>query len=164
MIVPAAVSAGAGAAAFIDVRTGRIPNPLTAAVALAGFGLAAVGLTGLSLAGAVLGGVLGLLLLLPGHVWGGTGAGDVKLLGALGTLLGPGGVLMAFLYGAIAGGVLAVVHARRRGRLGATLGRTAHLAAGRPGASDQVKAQADASRFAYGPALAVGAIVAALLA
>ena len=59
------------------------------------------------MAAAAIGGVLGFVMMLPGHVLGGTGAGDVKLVAALGTLLGPAGVFMAVLYGAVAGGVLA---------------------------------------------------------
>lgn len=161
--MPATVAAGAGIAAAIDLRTGRIPNPLTGALALTGFSLAGLGLTGQSMAGAAVGGLLGMLLMLPGHVLGGTGAGDLKLLAALGTLLGPAGVLMAFLYGAIAGGLLALVHAWRRGRLGTTLDRTGRLAAARPGARQEIDASAAVSRFAYGPALAAGALVAALV-
>ena len=110
----AAVVAASGTAAVIDLRTGKIPNPLTAAVAAGGLGLAAFGLTGHSMAGALVGALLGFVLMLPGHLFGGTGAGDVKLLAALGTWLGPGGVLMAFLYSAIAGGLLAVAHAMKR--------------------------------------------------
>jgi prepilin peptidase CpaA len=163
VVVPAAVAVGAGAAAVIDLRTGRIPNPLTAALAALGFILAGFGLTGQSMTGAALGGVLGFLLMLPGHVLGGTGAGDVKLLAALGTLLGPAGVLMAFLYGAIAGGLLAAGHAWHRGRIRTTLGRTARLAAGRSGAKEEIDGAAARTRFAYGPALALGAMVAALL-
>ena len=112
----AGVAAASGIAAAIDLRTGRIPNPLTATVAAAGLGLAAFGLTGHSIAGAACGAAVGFALMLPGHLLGGTGAGDVKLLAALGTWLGPGGVLMAFLYSAIAGGVLAAAHAASRRR------------------------------------------------
>lgn len=36
-------------------------------------------------------------------------AGDVKLMGAVGAALGPGGVLIAFLYSAIAGGIYALL-------------------------------------------------------
>lgn len=160
----AAVVAASGVAAAIDLRTGRIPNPLTATVAAAGLGLAAFGLTGHSMAGALGGAALGFALMLPGHLFGGTGAGDVKLLAALGTWLGPGGVVMAFLYSAIAGGVLAVAHAVKRRRLGTTLSRTARLAAAQGGVKHEIDGSAAASRFAYGPALAVGATVAALLA
>lgn len=162
--MPAAVAAGAGAAAAIDLRTGRIPNLLTAVLAVAGFVLASQGWTGQTMVGAALGGALGFVLMLPGHLFGGTGAGDVKLLAALGTLLGPAGVVMAFLYGAIAGGLLALAHAWRRGRLGTTLDRTARLAAARPGVKQEIDRGAEASRFAYGPALAAGAVLAALLA
>lgn len=159
----AAVVAASGTAAAIDLGTGRIPNPLTATVAAAGIGLSAFGLTGHSVAGALLGALIGFALMLPGHVFGGTGAGDVKLLAALGTWLGPAGVVMAFLYSAIAGGVLAVAHATRRRRLTTTLGRTARLMAAQPGAKQEIDQAAPASRFAYGPALAVGAILAAVL-
>ena len=159
----AAVVAASGAAAAIDVRTGRIPNLLTAAVAVAGFALAGLGLSGHSVAGALTGAVLGFALMLPGHLLGGTGAGDVKLLSALGTLLGPGGVLMAFLYSAMAGGLLALGHAFTRRRLGTTLARTARLMAAPGETKKEIDGAARASRFAYGPALAVGAIAAALL-
>jgi prepilin peptidase CpaA len=163
VIVVAAVAAASVAAAAIDLRTGRIPNPLTASIAAAGLGLAAFGMTGHSVASALVGAAVGFGLMLPGHVLGGTGAGDVKLLAALGTWLGPAGVLMAFLYSAIAGGLLAVAHAVRRRRLGTTLSRTARLVAGQEGAKQEIDRSAGATRFAYGPALAVGAIVAALL-
>jgi prepilin peptidase CpaA len=162
--VLAAVAAASGIAAAIDLRTGRIPNPLTATVAAAGLGLAAFGLTGHSIAGAACGAVVGFALMLPGHLLGGTGAGDVKLLAALGTWLGPGGVLMAFLYSAIAGGVLAAAHAANRRRLGTTLSRTARLVAAPGRTKTEIDDAAAASRFAYGPAIAVGAIAAALLA
>jgi prepilin peptidase CpaA len=162
-VVVAAVVAASGIAAAIDLRTGRIPNPLTATIAAAGLGLTAFGLTGHSMAGALVGAALGFGLMLPGHMFGGTGAGDVKLLAALGTWLGPAGVLMAFLYSAIAGGMLAVAHAVKRRRLGTTLSRTARLVAAREGAKHEIDGSAAASRFAYGPAIAVGAIAAALL-
>lgn len=155
-----AAAAAAIAGAGIDLRTGRIPNLLTGATAATGLALAATGVSGTSLAAAVVGGVLGVGLMLPGHLVGGTGAGDVKLMGALGTLLGPGGVLVAFLASAIAGGALAFVHAWRRGRMGVTVVRTARLATGAAGAKAQVDAAAPLTRFAYGPAIAAGAIVA----
>jgi prepilin peptidase CpaA len=163
LVVLAAVVAASGAAAAIDLRTGRIPNPLTALVAITGFALAGLGLSGHSMAGALVGALLGFALMLPGHILGGTGAGDVKLLAALGTLLGPGGVVMAFLYSAIAGGLLAVVHALRRRRLATTLSRTARLVAAPGETKREIDGAPHASRFAYGPALAIGAIAAALL-
>jgi prepilin peptidase CpaA len=163
LIVLAAVMAASAAAAAIDLRTGRIPNPLTATTAVVGLALAGFGLSGHSVVGALAGALLGFVLMLPGHLLGGTGAGDVKLLAALGTLLGPGGVLMAFLYGAVAGGLLAIGHAIHRRRLGTTVSRAAGLVAAPGQTKREIDGTAPASRFAYGPALAFGAIVAALL-
>jgi prepilin peptidase CpaA len=163
LVVLAAVIAASGSAAAIDLRTGRIPNLLTATVAVTGFALAGLGLTGHSMAGALAGALIGFALMLPGHLLGGTGAGDVKLLAALGTLLGPGGIAMAFLYSAIAGGLLAVGHAVRRKRFGTTVSRTARLMTAPAETKKEIDGTARASRFAYGPALAVGAIAAALL-
>ena len=158
-----AVVAASGAAAAIDVRTGKIPNRLTAGVAVLGIALTAAGWTGHSMAAAVIGGGIGFVMMLPGHVFGGTGAGDVKLVAALGTLLGPAGAFMAVLYGAVAGGVLAVAHALRRRRLATTLSRTARLVAAPVEAKKDIDGAAVHSRFAYGPAIAIGAITAALL-
>jgi prepilin peptidase CpaA len=158
-----AVVAASSVAAAIDVRTGKIPNRLTAGVGGLGLALTAAGLTGHSMAAAAVGGVLGFVMMLPGHVFGGTGAGDVKLVAALGTLLGPAGVFMAVLYGAVAGGVLAVAHALRRRRLAITLSRTARLVAAPVEAKRDIDGAAAYSRFAYGPAIAIGAIAAALL-
>ena len=65
----------------------------------------------------------------------------MKLLGAFGTLLGPAGTVHAFLAMAIAGGLMALailVYRRRRGETD--------------------------NRFAYAPAIAVGACVAAAVA
>ena len=156
------VAAAAVTAAAIDVRTRRVPNPLTAAVALIGVGIAAAGLgrvgLGLSLAGCL----VGQLLMLPGYVIGAMGGGDVKLLASLGTLLGPAPTLRAFVASAIAGGLIAVFVAYRRGRLAATVAGTAALMTSVGTGMDEItNAQRD-NRFAYAPAIAVGAIVAAL--
>ena len=160
----AAVVTASGAAAAIDLRTGRIPEPADGAGRHHRVSRwRASACRGTRWQAPWSGALLGFALMLPGHILGGTGAGDVKLLAALGTLLGPGGVVMAFLYSAIAGGLLAVGHALERRRLGTTSPgprawwrrrrRRRRRSMGRPGAS----------RFAYGPALAVGAIAAALL-
>ena len=148
------------AASAIDQRTGRIPNALTAAAALAGLTLATLGLTGLTLPMALIGGGLGFGLMLPGRLFGATGGGDVKLMAAFGTLLGPHQVVIAFLIGAIAGGALALAHAGRRGRVGITMSRTVRLVTDPAAAKALIDDAAPHTRFAYGPALAVGAVFA----
>ena len=158
-----ALVAGALTATVIDVRTRRIPNLLTGSLAAVGLGLAAGGFSGIS-AAASLGGMLaGLLLMLPGHALGATGAGDVKLMAAVGAVLGIHVIVNAFLFTALAGGVLAVAVAMRRRRLGATLSGTSRLIASPADARQEIRGAAKASRFAYGPAIAIGSLVAALI-
>jgi prepilin peptidase CpaA len=159
----AAVTAGVLVATVIDIRTRRIPNELTATMAILGLGLAAGGMSGVTIWASLAGLVLGLALMLPGHLLGGTGAGDVKLMAAVGAIVGPVTVVNAFLLTAITGGVLAIAVAVRRRRLSVTLTGTGRLIAGAPGAGDQIRARAPASRFAYGPAIAVGSVLALLL-
>ncbi len=157
----ALVLVGATVAAAIDLETRRIPNALTGGIAAAGLLLAGLHVDGAGLPAAVGGLVVGLLLMLPGHLLGRTGAGDVKLLAALGTLLGPAGAAAAFVYTLIAGGVLAVLVAVQRGRLKTTVTRTATLV--RTGGSNvaEIDRASAANRFAYAPAIAVGACLAA---
>jgi prepilin peptidase CpaA len=114
-----------------------------------------------TLAGAIAGCVIGFALMLPGHIFGATGAGDVKLFAALGTLLGPRAVLNAFLYTLIAGGVLAVGIAIARGRFVGTLTRVAVLAR-TGGNTAEIEEEGQNNRFAYAPAIAFGTLVAAL--
>jgi prepilin peptidase CpaA len=160
--VVATVVASVGAGAVIDLYTRRVPNPLTIGIAVVGVAMAATHVSGVSVAGALAGFALGLFLMLPGHLIGATGAGDVKLLAAVGTLLGPSRIGMAFLYAAVAGGALAMAVALRRRRFGATMERAAALV--RTGGANvaEIEGPSADNRFAYAPAIAVGAIVAAL--
>ena len=110
VLVPATVFAG-----WNDYRFHRVPNWLSALVAGAGLGAQAYwnGRAGAidSLEGMFVGfGVLVGLWLIRGM-----GAGDVKLMAALGTWLGPQLTLAAIAVGGLLGGVLALaVVARQR--------------------------------------------------
>jgi len=107
----------AGTACVYDLRTRRIPNALTFGAALVALLFQA--LTGGSPALATAGGgwLVGIVLFFPFFALGGLGAGDVKLLGAIGAWIGPASVLHVGLYSALAGGVFAVVVALRAGYL-----------------------------------------------
>jgi prepilin peptidase CpaA len=157
-----AIAGGGGAGAIVDLWSRRVPNPLTLGVAVLGLTLAVLGRSGLSPMAAVAGLVVGLLLMLPGHVIGATGAGDVKLLAALGTLLGPRHIVVAFVYTAIAGGILSLIVAGRRRVLRETVERTTTLVrtGGRNVAA--IEHRTTNNRFAYAPAIAIGAMAAAL--
>jgi prepilin peptidase CpaA len=162
LIVFGTLAAGGFAAAAIDLRTRRVPNALTLTLAAAGIVFAAAGIGRVTLLGAIAGMAAGLVLMLPGHLFGATGAGDVKLFAALGAILGPASIGAAFLYTAIAGGVLAATVAMRRRRLGQTLDRTRRLIADGAGAIAEIEHADAGNRFAYAPAIAIGVLLAAV--
>jgi prepilin peptidase CpaA len=97
------------AASLTDIAQRRVPNTIT--FPLAAFGLIyhfyMSGMNGFifSVSGILAGG--GLLVLF--YLMGGMGAGDVKLMAAVGSILGPAGVLHAFVYCALIGGLYSVV-------------------------------------------------------
>jgi prepilin peptidase CpaA len=153
---------GTGAAATIDIARRRIPNVVSLGLAAVGIALAASGTSGVTLSASLAGFVVALVLMLPGHLLGATGAGDVKLFAAVGAVLGLGRVFDAFLFTALAGGAVAVVIAFQRGRLRRTLAQTARLC-GQPAETRKtIQAPAEHNRFPYGPAIAVGSVLAAL--
>src|SRR6476619_6596132 len=108
-------------ACITDFRSRRIPNVLTfgaSAAAIVFFGLTNGWAGSLwSLAGWA----VGCGLFLPWFLLGGMGAGDVKLLAALGAWAGPGNAIGIALYGGIAGGIFAVVVSMYAGYLGEML-------------------------------------------
>ena len=147
-------------AARADVRTRRIPNALTGpAIMLAllahfwyeGFPGLRSSLVGMLVAGG---------LLLPGFVFRFTGAGDVKLMAAIGAWLGFPAALMATLFAFIAGGLVALVVAARRGIVRHTLWNTAWLAAWvmRPGAVAGTPPPGSGVRFPFALAVLAGSI------
>lgn len=104
-------------AAIWDLKSRRIPNVLTFGAALAAI-VAHGSVEGLSGAGwSAAGWLVGVAFFLPFFALGGMGAGDVKLLAALGAWLGPGATVWVALYSLIAGGVLGLVVALGYGYL-----------------------------------------------
>jgi prepilin peptidase CpaA len=104
-------------AAVTDVRDGRIPNWLTVSLAAFGFGVQSWehGWDGFLFS---LGGLgIGLACLLFFYIKGGMGAGDVKLLGAIGAILGPGQVVLAFACAAMLGGLYSLALLSNHGGL-----------------------------------------------
>jgi prepilin peptidase CpaA len=162
LIAIATIVAGTAIGAAIDVRTRRVPNPLTMGLAALGVVYAACGIGGLSLGGSLAGLALGLAVMLPGHLIGATGAGDVKLFAAAGAFVGPAHILTAFLYTALAGGALAVVISLWRRRLRETVGGTALLIATAGANATAIESPLSHNRFAYAPAIAVGTVLVAL--
>jgi prepilin peptidase CpaA len=115
-------------AAVIDVRSRRIPNRLTGPLALAGL-LWATCVSGLAgLGDAALGCLLLSFPFVVLFLFAGGGAGDAKLMGALGTWLGVVNGSLALAAVCLAGVFLAVVCALAKKQLLATLARVASLA------------------------------------
>lgn len=164
MTLTAMLVIGAGVAAtVVDVRRRRVPNVLTMGLASVGLVLAMTGFGTVTIGGALGGLALGLALLLPAHMFGATGAGDVKLLAAFGALLGPSDVFDAFLRAAILGGAMALTVALWRGRLRETLYGTAMLVATRSRTvTALIEHPAANNRFPYAPAIACGAVLVVL--
>src|SRR5450755_1769164 len=104
-------------AAFVDFRTHRIPNWLTVPALFLGLGLrtAISGWAGAktSLEGAG----LALVLLLPLVLLRALGAGDWKLMGAVGAFMGPAMFLFVLLGSIFVSGLMAIVEMLRTGRV-----------------------------------------------
>ncbi|SFH38809.1 A24 family peptidase [Modicisalibacter xianhensis] len=98
-------------AAIWDVIQRRIPNALVFAGAILGsmLQLVLVGIDGLL--DALMGFGVGLVILLPGYLIGYTGAGDAKLMAAIGTFLGPQNIFLAAMSSIAVGGVVALGYA-----------------------------------------------------
>ncbi|MCC6344917.1 MAG: prepilin peptidase [Bryobacterales bacterium] len=108
-------------AAAADIRTRRIPNPLTATGAIAGFILntALHGIPGAR--SSLLGLALGAALFLPLFLLRGRGGGDLKLMAAAGAIAGPSNTLLIFVLTAITGAILALVLLLSKGSLSTVL-------------------------------------------
>jgi prepilin peptidase CpaA len=104
-------------AAIFDIRYRRIPNWLVLAGIIVGtaWNVSSSGLSGLGRAAAGLG--LGFILYFPLYLLRARGAGDVKLLAAVGAITGPGNCLWIFLLTAVLGGVIALILVLFRGRV-----------------------------------------------
>src|SRR5215813_2561258 len=103
-------------AAVLDVRWRRIPNWLALGALLLGLLLqvSRFGLPGVAIG--LAGAALGFGLLLPFYMLRAVGAGDVKLLAAVGAMVGPQNLLTVALGAAIVGGVMSVAVLARQGR------------------------------------------------
>ena len=154
---------------YTDLKTRKIYNAVVAPAALAGLAINTfyLRLAGLifSLQGLGLG--FGLLFVL--FALGGFGAGDVKLVSAIGALKGPLFVFKVFLGTGLAGGVLAILVLLRQKRLLSTIKRVSRSLYIFIGSVFKVntlktldKAEFDES-LPYGVAIGIGTVMAYLV-
>jgi prepilin peptidase CpaA len=117
-LLPALFAAIAG---FTDWRSRRIPNWLTIGGLLLGIGINSLTRGWPGAKDSLLGVGLGLALLLPFVLVRSLGAGDWKLVGALGAFLGPSRLLTVLFATVLVAGVMALILVIWKRRMGQTL-------------------------------------------
>lgn len=117
-ILLAAVVIVAGA---YDILYRRIPNWLVLPCWIAGFAVNAALAGWAGLTAAALGFVLAMVVYFPLYLLRGMGAGDVKLMAAIGALVGPTAWLIIFIFSGLVGGVVAIFVMLVHRRFGKTL-------------------------------------------
>lgn len=154
-------------AVVYDIRFQIIPNFLTlSSMAIAIFFYTLIqGPQGFLMS--VGGAGLGIALMLIPYLMGGMGAGDAKLMGAVGGLLGPKGVVIAFLLTALVGGVYALGVLVRYGGVRETLTRYGQMLKVffMTGKVNYVPPSANETkpRMRYGIAIALGTMIAVFM-
>lgn len=99
-----------------DVQTHRIPNPLVIGGVLLGLATAFLP-NGIGWQSATFGSLAGLVIFIPLYLLRILGAGDVKLLTAVGAFVGYPGILTVALFTGLAGSILALLLAIRHRQL-----------------------------------------------
>jgi prepilin peptidase CpaA len=103
-------------ASWIDYAERRVPNWLNAALAVIGLTLQATYFGWNGVGYGLLGLLVGFAVLIVPWLMHGMGAGDVKLMMAIGTWLGPWLTLVSFCAGGIIGGLIAIIMICSTGR------------------------------------------------
>jgi prepilin peptidase CpaA len=111
-------------AAWTDVRERRIPNWLTATVALAGLAQSLTPFSRITPLEALTGLGVGFALPFLLYAVGGRGAGDVKLLAGIGAWMGFRPVVWVFAAAAIVSLIVALVQCAAQGKLKALISNT----------------------------------------
>ena len=114
-------------AAVFDVRFRRVPNWLALSGIVLGFVLNMFLFGSTGALAALLGGGLAMLIYFPLFVVRGMGAGDVKLMMAIGFIVGPANWLAIFFITAILGGAFALLLVVRSGMLMQTISNVAFI-------------------------------------
>jgi prepilin peptidase CpaA len=165
---PAAVLAGPvlallALAAAWDLRTQRVPNWLTFGGSLVGLAVNVAIAHERGALTSLTGWALGIGFLLIPFLLGGIGGGDVKLLGMAGAWGGPGYAFTTLFFGAMVGGVVALILLLRShlpGLTRALQGQHGDLPPSRSPAGVTTKTR----YLTYAPALALGGLIALVVA
>lgn len=151
---------------YQDIRYRRIPNMLVLIALVAGLVINSVFGGWHGITSSLLGFALGFFPMLLLHIFGAMGAGDVKLFGAVGTILGVGLMPATLVLVAMLGGLLAVYTTLRAGTMLSTLHGVLRIFVGiLPGWEMPRFAMAPDRRHTipYGVAIMVGSLISAAL-
>lgn len=117
-------------AGWTDWHSRRIPNSLTVPTLIAGIVANSVAAGWMGAKESLLGAALGLGILLPFVLIRSLGAGDWKLVGALGAFLGPSRLITVLMWTILVAGLMAVVLIIWKKRVKQTARNLAHMIAG----------------------------------
>ena len=155
-----------GVAVVTDLKSRRIPNLLLLPALSLALMLHAIDAGMAGLATATGGLALGLAMLMPLYAVGGMGAGDVKLLGVIGSFLGPWGAVVAGLATMMAGAILGIAFLLCQrfwpviGALTAQFSSPHNITTPTPPGCQPAQTGSRQSYIPYAPAIAAGTIVA----
>jgi prepilin peptidase CpaA len=154
-------------AAVQDVRFRKIPNWLTIPAALAAVLCHTLIKGGEGLLFSLSGALVGIAVMIVPYILGGMGAGDAKLMGTIGAILGARGVFNAFLFVALIGGVYALIVLISNGLAKNVISRywlmLKTLAASRKFVYLPPTRAEEKPRLRYGIAIALGTFISVLL-
>ncbi|HET7224224.1 MAG TPA: A24 family peptidase [Candidatus Eisenbacteria bacterium] len=150
----------AAGATWTDLKTRRVPNALTFPALLAGIAAHAVMQGRAGALSAALGMLVAGGLFLPGWLMGWKGAGDVKLMAAVGAWVGFPQAVIAALVSFIAGGVIALIEAVRRRMLKQSLANIGMFGAWVMSRGAGVRPMTSGERFPFALAVLVGGVTA----
>jgi len=156
------------AATVTDLSERRIPNALTYPAMLLALCWHYILTGGDGLLFSAIGLAIGFTTLLIPFLMGHMGAGDVKLMAAVGAFLGPMGVLKAFVFTSLAGGLYAVTVMAWRSPLAEQAAMLMSDSAGFLSRTGRwfcdVRGRAQgAPQLAYGAAIAAGTVISVLV-
>ena len=150
-----ALTAVISIACYMELRSARIPNVLTGSGMVMGllFGMLP---GGPSFAASVLGLIIGFGALFVFYAVGGIGGGDVKLMGAVGALLGVTHIVPLLFHTALIGAVMAILVLIWKGN---ALARCKHYFRKLIGRATDEQLSKETLTVPYGVAIAIGTLI-----
>ena len=162
-IIPILVAVVAIIAAVTDWRWRRIPNWVTVPGLLLGIAVNTIAQGWPGARESLLGAGLGLLVLFPFVLIRALGAGDWKLVGAIGAFVGPGSLISVLVTALLVAGAMALVLVVYKGRFKQMLSNiwkiVFSMLTGHPGTAEVSLDNPESLKIPFGVAVAVAVVV-----